>query len=336
MSTRVFCTYEDRADDFPAVAILVSSLSRSTPDAQLVIYGRNIPTWFSALVGQYPQTSLVESEGLAGSGWSVKPELLLRILQEGHRRVVWLDSDLIAASDLHVELERAEGPDGAFVTASEPYWNRLEPAASRARAWGLREVRRFSPSLNSCVVDVSQEHRRVLAQWMTMMRSAEYLEAQGAPYAERPAHLAGDQDVLEAVLSAETRENLEVHVLEPDVDLAQCHLADGYSPVGRMRHLWGRTPPIVHSQGFKAWRAGAVRRFHHDVSPYVLLARRYAGALPDGGSWAGPQSAMGRALVMLSIGEPNLPGLPFAAWAAFQRRLRLRTRFRALAQRSRP
>ena len=158
------------------------------------------------------------------------------------------------------------------------------------------------------------------------MMTVVYREAQSLPFAERPPHAASDQDVLHALLTSDRHADVAIAFLQPGVDIAQCHLADGYAVKDRLRNAFRRRlPPLVHSQGFKPWRPHLARTVDQDVSPYTLSARRYRQHLDDV-AWISPSGRGGKILWRLTGGDPNLAGLLPALSMELQRALRIRTR----------
>jgi hypothetical protein len=111
-------------------------------------------------------------------------------------------------------------------------------------------------------------------------------------------------------------------------DIAQCHMADGYSPRERMRNLGRGLPPFVHSQGAKPWRSPAERPCFLDVSPYLFAARAYAAELGQDGGWLNSSSTVGRVLSIMTGHSANLAGLPLALITQVQRVARIRSRLR--------
>lgn len=54
----------------------------------MVVFGRNVPDWFRDLAGAMPELQLRDGEELPVSGWSVKPFVLSKLLDEGAEAVV--------------------------------------------------------------------------------------------------------------------------------------------------------------------------------------------------------------------------------------------------------
>lgn len=326
--TAVLTTYEDRPADFPGVALLALSLAEACPAVRLVVFGANVPDWFVAFAAQRPQVGLRQNAGFTAAGWSVKPEVLLRLLNEGTAAVTWLDADLLVTAAFAAI--QAESTAGRLVVAEEPHWTKLEKPMDRSAAWGWSTQRTFRPGLNSCVVRVDQTHRPLLEEWAALLRHPDYLAAQKLPFSARPLHVAGDQDVLEALLCGPRFANVPVRILRAGDEIAQCHLADGYTAMDRMKYWCGRRPALVHSQGFKPWRSGVARSLDQDVSLYLLTAAGYKHAIPGDVSWIESRTTAGRWLRTVFAGHPAWCGLLPAVWTGLQRRLRIRSRVRSL------
>jgi lipopolysaccharide biosynthesis glycosyltransferase len=53
-------------------------------------------------------------------GWNVKPQALLQLLSEGHREVVWIDSDIVATKDVRPAFAQLDS--GVLVATEEALW----------------------------------------------------------------------------------------------------------------------------------------------------------------------------------------------------------------------
>jgi len=319
----LICTYEDRRHHLVALQLLAHSLGRVCPDQRLTIWCPEslVGTFAAGLPGQRVSVRVWTHPDI--TGWSVKPTLLLDMLEEGHDEVVWMDSDLIVTSEFRDRFGRSD----AIVVAGEPLWATRANRIDRARSWGLPAGRRFPSLINSCVIRVKSIHQRLLEEWQRRLASAEYLLAQTLPFSDRLPHLRGDQDILDALLTSALFADIPVHFLRPGLEIAQCHMADGYSVCDRLRHAWRPLPPLIHSEGFKPWDNPSARAVFLDVSPYLMVTQRYRDILGGDTSWLDASSAWGRALRLLTWEEPNLAGLLPAVATRLQRALRIPTRF---------
>ena len=328
----IVCTCEDRAGDMAGMKLLLVSLARACPDLQVLVFCPGPLQSRLSVPVPLPSVTIRECPDLGATGWSVKPWLLLKLLDEGHSEVVWLDSDIIAVSDFRADLRAA--PAAAFVVSGDPQWVARQRDANRASSWGFQVGRKLMSPVNSCVIRVTPAHRPILEHWKKLLSTQQYLDAQAKPFAQRPPHLAGDQDALDALLTSDLYTSLDVHFLRPGLEIAQCHLADGYAVRDRLRHLWHSLPPLVHSQGLKPWRTGRRRKVYQDVSPYLLAALRYRDELGEDTSWMNASSAGGKVLRSLTGGDPNLAGFLPALSMEAQRALRIRSRLRRWLGRS--
>jgi hypothetical protein len=327
----LLCTFEDRAHHLVALRLLAHSLGRACP-------GQRLGVWCPPPLVEPFRAGLPEQVDVHAwsrgdvTGWSVKPSLLLDRLDEGHEEAVWLDSDIIVAGEFRDRFDRS----GSLVVAAEPHWVTRTTALTGARNGSSGAPRRFDGLVNSCVVRARPPHRPLLDAWQRRLASAEFRAAQRLDFGERPAHLRGDQDVLDALLASPPFADMPVHLLRPGEDIVQCHMADGFSVRDRIRHAWRQLPPLVHSEGFKPWDDDRPSHVFLDVSPYVLLAQRYTDVLDGEPRWLHPVSMWGRVLRRLTREEPSAAGLVPAALTEIQRALRLRTRLASVFERPSP
>jgi hypothetical protein len=322
----ILCTYEDRELDIAGLKLLLLSLAEICPDLRVVAFVPDKMRRRFHSCTPFPNVTIRDCAGIAAKGWSVKPELLLTLLDEGHKEVIWMDTDILVTSDFRRSLRGLA--EETLVVTEEPLWTNQINACDKADLWGFKSARTFHRGVNSCVIRATVHHREILKQWKNLLASSEYLGAQAMPFADRPPHLRSDQDVLDALLTSEQFACVNVHFMHSGEDIAQCHLADGYSTRERLCNLWRRIPPLIHSQGTKPWRPRADRKLHEDVSPYLLVAHRYRGKLDEDVYWMRTSTLAGKALRMVTCGDPNLAGLIPAMTTQLQRGFRLRSRLR--------
>lgn len=317
----LFCTYEDRVSEFVRVALLAKSLLANEPGAALHVIGRCTPDWFRDFAAGDDRLSIVDAETLSSTGWCVKPEILRRMIDDRGGRVTWIDSDIVVSSPLRALI--ASWQDEDLVVAEEPECNRGRLQGAMAERWGLEAGRDISARVNSCVVSATKRHLGVLQMWEGLMQRPEFLEAQRQQYRNRESHLASDQEVLEAVLTSSECRQVSVRMLKSGADIAQCFKGDGYPVAARLRHLWGRLPPLVHAQGTKPWDVVMrPKSAYLDVSPYLSVARKYRDGLPGECRWMFPAKVVPKLLEIVFCGEPNLAGMPYAVRSAMGRWLR--------------
>jgi hypothetical protein len=331
----LLCSYEDRPSEAIGLNLLMQSLSRTCTDVTLVVYAPAEMREILVVPRNGRLNVLVkDSASIEETGWSAKPSVLLRTLEDGADEAIWLDADIIVTRDFRSLLQGKSGE--TLILAHEPKWSLHGPRTSKASAWGLVEARMFSPGINSCFIRVVSQHRPLLERWRTLLRSPEYLNAQKQPFCDRPPHVSGDQDVLEAILCSEEYKEISVAFLRSGIDIAQCHLADGYTAGERLTNCFRGLPPLVHAQGFKPWHDSARRSVHLDCSPYLLSAALYRNTEGLELEWTRAATWMGWLLRAIFWGEPNLSGFIPAVVTQAQRQLRVRTRLRRLLARWSP
>ncbi|HYZ80092.1 MAG TPA: hypothetical protein VE571_02425 [Solirubrobacteraceae bacterium] len=267
-------------------------------------------------------------------GWNVKPKLLLSALDQGHSRVMWLDSDVVVVRRPVAALAQ---PDSVLVAAEEFSLGQEQGSRLRTQGWGLDLGRVRASTVNSGVLVVSDRHRRLLERWQELLDSDAYVAAQQRPALERPLHMVGDQDVLTALLGSAEFADTQVHLLRRGLDIAQCAGPAGFTPSERLASLGGRSPALYHSVGVKPWQHGAAWRFgttrrsrararyedlHLRLSPYTVVARRFAHAAGLSLDAVAPRNRIERALVRIGNRWPQLPELPLTVIDISVRRLR--------------
>lgn len=318
----IVCTYEDRPTALIGVKLLVLSLRRCVGDLPIVVFLRNVDMGeATALLGD--GVELRDAADLSTGGWNVKPAILSRLLDEGHERVLWIDSDIVLAGDVRPLLE-AHG-DEVFIATQEHRWGMCQGSALRTSKWGFEPGRTLPITVNSGVMRVTPHHRRLLDRWMELLRSNEYSRMQARPWHERPAHLLSDQDVLTALLGSAEFEDQPMHLLRRGLDIAQHHGPSGFSVGERLAALFKGSPPLVHCQGPKAWDYGSgdtmgrdkrryYERLYLELSLYSAVAGRYADAVGLPMDWTRPSAWPAKLCHALVLGQPVLRGLPLAVF----------------------
>ena len=142
----LICTSEDRAPDLIGVKLLVSSLARHLPMVPVHVAcptpGAELETWLR----HRPNVTLDMTRDESLAGWNAKAGLLLRLLDAGHREVIWIDADVIVAGDFRSlvpsdtslivteELSRnGPKPIVRLATSSQPIWLRTRDATHQGR-----------------------------------------------------------------------------------------------------------------------------------------------------------------------------------------------------------
>lgn len=331
----VVCIYEDRCEYLIGVKLTVLSLRHHCPDIAIAISCPQPSASFRSWVKLQPNVKLLAEDDLAEVGWNVKPTILLRRLQEGHREVVWIDSDIIITKDFRSLLQNLNSD--TLVVTQEDYWGQHQGGTHRTTAWGLKPGRTFPTTLNTGVVRVTKKHIELLEVWRKMLNEPAYIQAQRQPYIQRPLHMLGDQEVLTALLGAVEFSQISVKALERGTDIAQCYGPSGYTPVERLQNLLrGQClPALIHSMGRKPWEITPdpkaiwnspkplqqrlrmyYDRLHLELSPYTLIARQYREQIGEDAPWMDVKTTPAKIFATLSAGHPTLQGFPLALFDA--------------------
>jgi hypothetical protein len=311
------CLFEDRQGCFLGVQLLVLSAEVHEPDWRFHAFVRNMDRasldWLSAR----PNVVLRDKVPTQKTGWSVKPALLRLLLSENSGTVMWCDSDIILASPVSPIIGDLD--PSVFVATEEYIWSRTKGSGLRAAGWGMKEVRPLSCTVNSCLMKLSAVHSPLLDAWDNCMSKPEYLAAQAASHVERPLHMMSDQDVLTALLSSEEHAAVDLFLLKNGRDIAQCFQEDGYAVHHRLRNtILRRTPPLVHAQGGKPWKARP-RSISEQLSPYAQIARPYLVQESLRTDWLPADDRNARWMDTLFFRDPNLRGLIPAGRRTWQR-----------------
>ncbi len=319
----IVCTYEDRPTALIGLKLLVLSLRRCVGDWPVMVFVRNIDVGEARELLGDDGVELRDANDLNSAGWNVKPAILTRMLDEGHGRVLWVDSDIVVAHDFRPLLD-AHG-DEVFVATQEHRWGMCPGSRLRTGKWGFEAGRELPVTVNSGVMRVSPSHRDLLDRWMELLESNEYAQMQARPWYERPAHLLSDQDVLTALLGSAEFAGVPVHLLRRGRDIAQHHGPSGFSVGERLAVLFKGTPPLVHCQGPKAWDYGPgdtlgrdkrryYERLYLELSLYSAVAGRYRDEVGLPMDWTRPSAWPARLCHALMLGQPVLRGLPLAVF----------------------
>lgn len=335
----IVCVHEDRAEYLVGLKLTVLSLVRYCPDLPILISCPRPPDSFRQWAGTLPNVQLLTDPNLAGLSWNVKPTILLRCLNEGHRDVIWIDADILINRDFRPRLAHLD--DQTLVVTQEVYWGQEQGGSHRTVAWGLQPSRTLPATVNTGIVRVTPHHVELLKAWQTMLAHPAYRQAQLQPYYERPLHMLTDQEVLTALLGATEFSDIPVEMLERGVDIAQCFGPAGYTPTERLHNISQGLPAFIHSMGRKPWERAPspssiwssgeplprrLRKYydyiHLELSPYTSIAREYREQLGEEATWLEVKSTPARLLATLSANHPTLQGLPLAVFDAGVRHAR--------------
>ena len=336
---QIVCVHEDRAEHLVGLKLTILSLARHAKDLPVIISCPHPPESFRNWVAALPNAQLISDPALAGLSWNVKPKVLLRCLDEGHRDVIWIDTDILITQDFRPRFANLN--DETVVVAQEGYWGQHQGGTHRTVAWGLKPGRTLSATANTAITRVTSRHVELLKAWETMLNHPAYTRAISQPYYERPMHMLSDMEVFTALICSKEFSHIPIEMLVRGTDIAQCFGPAGYTPAERLCYLHQGLPTFIHSQGGKPWERdsspGAVwssegrflkrlRRYydyvHLELSPYTSLANEYREQLGEEANWMERKSTPARLCATLSAGHPTLQGLPLALFDAGVRHAR--------------
>jgi hypothetical protein len=308
----IFTTYEDRPACLVGLKILVKSLAKHLPEARIRIWCPVDEPAFADFFGWLEsQENVLPSPGrsLPGTGWNVKPSVLLYELDHGAEEAIWIDADIILGDDPRSLLQA----DRRTLIATEGMrWDETEHGtAKRTVALGLEVGRNIPGIVSSSIVRVTQEHRGLVAEWERVLASTDYLHWQERPFWERPAHAAGDQDVLMGLLGAQEYSWVPLKYIASGRGIAHCFFSVGYTTMERISNSFRGVPAFVHAPSpAKPWNDAPPLSV--EISPYPWVAARYRNDIQEPMEWTRPRSTAGRLLHALFLGEPNLRGVPLS------------------------
>lgn len=326
----IVCIAEDRASFEVPLQLLILSLARHSPQLRVHLFYPVASAAFIRWSEGQPQVTL-STERLDGAyGWNVKPQAFLRLLELGHEDILWIDSDILVAGDVATSLS---GMDRDTVGATEEslwgqihdrkhaQWRRYGDSGTlRAALWGLKPGRPLPHVLNTAVLRVTAAHRPLLQRWLQMLGSEEYRRAQAMDFFSRPIHMAGDQDVLTALLASEEFSATPLRILGRGTEILQFMGLTGYTVWERFRSMLLGMPTFIHAQAYKPWvgfpsepgLAAYLRAIYVDTAPYTLMAMKYRDRLDGDTRWMQPHFLLSRILRVAGLWYPPLVGLPIA------------------------
>ena len=316
----IYTTYEDRSAAMVGIEILARSLQNHDPFSRLVVWSP---------LDRQDVTGLSEDDvdwrftpDLAGSGWNVKPTILLRSLQEAER-VMWIDSDIVVVGSLARAIAL---PVDHLVVGQEFKSSGAPGSEARVAGWGWVLERTMPIHVNSGVVVASRAHEPLLHAWEALLKSDDYQTAQRVfPVTARPTHLLGDQDVLWALLCAEYA-SVPVSYLRNGTDIIQDSGANGYHFLDRLISWRGEGAMFVHALGRnKPWQfverpvqqaagIGYMAWTIHELSAYFMAAGAYSYVLGNP-VWLCRRNKLARSIKLVTPKNLAAPGilLAFAA-----------------------
>lgn len=321
MSEIAFCIAEDRSENEAGVRLAVLSLCRHMPGVPVYVYRPDPDSRFGPWVARFPQVHFIPSTPSGANSWNCKPQALEPLLDKGYRQVIWVDSDIIVTRDCRPMFTPLD--DAVFAATQEPASLPCQGTEIRTRGWNLEVGRRIPFTLNSAVLRVTQKHRPLIHLWRAFLQDPRYVAAQQLPLEQRPVHLMGDQDLLNAALGSREFSNVPLYVLRSGKDIIHAGGGIGYSVSERLSGLLRSKPTFLHAtagkpwlwlggqpywsqQNFFSWH----RRLLQEISPYLAEARRYARDLGEDPSWMYKRTVLGVCLRVLGCGHFALRGLP--------------------------
>jgi hypothetical protein len=308
----IFTTYEDRPNCLIGLKILVRSLARHLPDARVRIWCPvGDPAFGPFLSWLEKQGNVLPFPGraLPGSGWNVKPSVLLYELDQGADEAIWIDADIILGGDPRAYFRTDRRT--LVATAGMRWDESAHGTAQRTAGLGLEVGRDIPGIVSSSIVRVTSEHRELVEEWARLLQSPEYVKWQKLPFWDRPVYAAGDQDVLMGLLGATRFSWIPIEYIPSGRGIAHCYFSVGYTSMERLRNSFRGPPPFVHAPSpVKPWNDAPALSV--EVSPYPWVAERYRAEIDDPMEWTRPRSTAGQALNALFLGEPNLRGLPLS------------------------
>lgn len=316
-----FAVYEDRPRAVVGLKLLLASLCRHHPDACVHLFCPCADAAFERWIARRGRIEL-QQRPWAKCGWSIKPTVLLDVLDAGCPDVTWIDSDIIVTGKLTHLLHR-DDPQ-VMVVLEETPWGPVPGGTYRTQSWGLPVGRPLPFAVNSGLVRVTSAHRELLAAWQELMKRPDYLQAQSIAYPSRPLHLRTDQDALEALLGSDSFARVRLHYLRCGVDVVQAVGPSGYAVAHRISSLFNGLPPLVHALGLKPWSppagkglrtrlSGWYEQVYQELSTYVHVARGYRQELEEDCPWMEVRTTVGRICRAMTWRHPAIQGLPQAA-----------------------
>ena len=147
---------------------MILSLLRHCPDLAVDITYPQAPESFKQWLTSYPHVRLREKHAWQGRGWNVKPSKLLELLDEGHKEVIWMDTDVIVNGDFRTLL--AGLPPEQLVVTEDTYWGQKQGSHYRTWSWGLPPGNELPRTANSSFIRATPHHRGLLEAWQKLLQ----------------------------------------------------------------------------------------------------------------------------------------------------------------------
>jgi hypothetical protein len=318
----IACIAEDRASCEISVKLVLLSLSHHCPDLAVELFYPPADSCFMTWLKGFPNVALNKMPIEGSSGFNVKPQVVLELLDRGHKDVIWIDSDIIVTRNI-AGLFSDLGASTFVVTEEALGGRHNDYGGERARRWGFQVGRNLPFAVNTAVLRVTEAHRALLECWRRLLSSDAYLEAQRCDWRIRPWHMLTDQDVLTGVLSSREFAQIPIKALVRGRDIIQFFGPHGYTIAERATNIIYGSPPFIHSQGAKpwdhAWKAASIyelkqylRAVYLDLSPYTLAARQYRKYLSNDTDWMNSHFRIAKIFRALGFWYAPLVGVPLA------------------------
>lgn len=316
------CLAEDREICEPSLKLLLVSLNMLGSRTKINLFYPPAKDEFLRWIKKYPEVHLQPGHLTSGYGWNVKPQAIMRMIDQGYDEVIWIDSDVIVTQNiLHIFAQIKS--DIVVATEDALGDERDDRGALRARLWGLPIGRVLPFGLNTGVLRVTKENYKLMERWWELLQSSKYQDSQKTNWRNRPVHMLGDQDVLTALLTSKEFSEIPIYILRRGKDILQFNGIYGYTVAERMRGLLGDSPTFIHSFAGKPWlerwrpeQSTDLREYakkvYLDLSPYTLSAIKFRGELDCDTEWMEPHYVLSRILRALGMGCRELVGFPIA------------------------
>jgi hypothetical protein len=283
--------------------------------------------WLSA----YPQVQLQADRLKNGYGWNIKPQAIMQLLDAGFDEVIWIDSDVVVTRDIRPLFHALD--EAVFVATEQmlaPDRKEDDGAGLRAQLWTFSVGRVLRTAINSGVLRATRRHYGLMKRWWELLQSDVYQSCQQKEWQKRPIHMAGDQEVLIALLTSTEFAHIPLRTLRRGKHIIQFDGVWGYTTAERTRNLLGDGPTFIHSIGAKPWvtpwkpeRANHLGEYlkmvYLDVSPYTLCSAKFKEDLGCDTNWMCAHYKLSSILRLLAMQHPALSGLPMAVFADIAR-----------------
>ncbi len=325
MADHVFCLAEDRPFAETGLRLLLLSIHRHAPETPTVLWRPGASPEFTNWLRQFPKVRWLDEWPKDAMDWNCKPHAMLPFLDEGFRRVTWLDSDLMLFRPVKKLLEDLNEETILIARDSPSLVAGEYTLGSRTSAWGWPIHRNLPMTLNTCFFSVTSKHKPLLLEWQQLLQSPKYLHYTRTPLESRPPGFISDQEVLSALLGGPKYADIPLRVLQTGSELVHCAGARSFSLADRWRWIRHGPPYAIHSTTGKPWallrrKPGEPRRkiltkLALQTSPYVASARSYRRELGEEAPWLDFFTFGGRFLKICGLGNHALQGLPLTLFA---------------------